>query len=172
MNDDKVKSESRQDSGKATKPAKLSRRTMLRAGATAMPVFLTLQNAEAVARTSNLISSAPGARSFGIPEVADGDVLCLDTSYADQLVSGKYDLGYGGATVNVIRPDVDYYPGEFSGGSGTPVYADEFCQMGGWRKYEEAGWNDVRLPTDGIVVSSNALLSVSSRVTIAITDLT
>jgi hypothetical protein len=172
MEDTKVKSESSEIIGRSGKAPKLSRRSMLRAGATAMPVVLTLQSGEALAVTSNLIGSAPGARSFNTEGVYDGDVLCLDTTYADPLTSGKYDLGHDGATVNVIRPDVDYYPGAEGGTSGTPIGPDEFCQAGGWRKYQEAGWNDVTLPTNGIVVSSTALNSVSGRVTIAITNLT
>ena len=160
MKDQKGKSQSTEIGGKSTRPASLSRRTLLKAGVTAMPVVLTLQSGAALARSSNLISAAPGARD------GDRNALCLDTTYSDPLGrSGKYDLGYDGTTVNVI-PDVDYYPGSEGGTSGVFVGTDVFCQDGGLRKYQDAGWNYVDLPTNGIVVSSVALNSVGSRTTI------
>ena len=126
---------------------------MLKAGLTAMPVVLTLQSGEALARSSNLISAAPGERNI------DGDALCLDTTYAE-VRGGKYDLGYDGTDVNVI-PDANYYRAEDAGRSGGYVGADVFCQDGGSMKYQGAGgWNHVDLPTNGIVVSSVALNSV------------
>ncbi len=137
-----------------------------------MPAILTLQSGAALARSSNLISAAPGSRT------RDGDVLCLDTSTADRLDNGKYDYhdpGYG--TVNVI-PDEDFYPADRGGRIGRrgrfgrrgrrrdAMSADMFCESGGSRMFHEGGWHQVDLPSNGIVVSANALNSVSSRVDI------
>ena len=137
-----------------TQPTSISRRKMLKAGLTAMPVVLTLQSGEALARSSNLISAAPGMRNI------DGNALCLDTRTADLLSGGKYDLDTRDATVNAI-PDVDYYLSR--GFKGEPISADTFCELGGSRQYHAGGWHQVDLPTNGIIVSANALNSVSSR---------
>ena len=139
-------------------PKSISRRALLRGGVTAMPAILTLQSGAALARSSNLISAAPGSRN------ADDNALCMDTSTADQLTSGKWDYrdpGYG--TVNVI-PDADYYPTTESGKSGEAWTAYTFCEAGGSRKFHDGGWHQVDLPSNGIIVSANALNSVSSRV--------
>ena len=146
-----------------TQPTSINRRKMLKAGLTDMPVVLTLQSGEELARSSNLISAAPGARNI------DGNALCLDTSTA-RLDGGTYDLGDSGhLNVNAI-PDVNYYP-LGSGKSVESISADTFCELGGSRQYQEAGWHQVDLPTNGIIVSANALNSVSSRVTTVLTDL-
>ena len=128
-----------------------------------MPVVLTLQSGEALARSSNLIGAAPaGTRN------TDGKALCLDTSTSSP-IADKYDLhdpGY--ATVNSI-PDADYYPLE-AGRSVDPTNADAFCNKGGTMQYHSGGWHKVDLPTNGIVVSANSLSSVSSRVDIFVRD--
>jgi len=164
VNSENRKSQSTADGDKSGRPLPLSRRTLLKAGATAMPLVLTLQSGEALARSSNLISAAPGQRN------ENRKALCLDTSTAEPVFDGhKYDLhdpGY--ATVNVIR-DADYYPvspdGD-GGRSGDPIGADDFCELGGGRQYHDGGWHQVDLPTNGIIVSANSLHSVSSRVDI------
>lgn len=126
-----------------------------------MPVVLTLQSGEALARSSNLISAAPaGTRN------AAGQALCLDTSTSTPMLdSTKYDIGDPGyATLNVV-PDVDFYP--LSGGrSDPPTSVDVFCTRGGSMKFHDGGWHQVDLPANGIIVSANALNSVSSRVDI------
>ena len=163
MIDQKSKSHSKV-ADESARPAPLSRRTLLKAGATAMPVVLTLQSGAALARSSNLIGPAPGSRN------TEGNALCLDTSTADP-VDGKYDLrdpGY--ATVNVI-PDVEYYPLD-SGRSVSPTTADTFCNAGGSMQHHAGGWHQVDLPTDGIIVSANSFSSVSANVDIALRDWT
>lgn len=134
----------------------LSRRAFLKAGSSAVPVVLTLQSGAALARSSNLISAAPdGTR-------VRGHAFCLDTSTAKPLLdSHKYDLGdpvY--ASINVL-PDQRFYPTK--GKSGVPVTADQFCRQGQTRYYHDSGWHEVRLPTNGVIVSATALTSVSSR---------
>ena len=126
-----------------------------------MPAILTLQSGAALARSSNLITAAPGSRT------SDGSVLCLDTSTADRLDGGQYDYhdpGYG--TVNVI-PDEDFYPTRRRRRRPRNAWsAERFCESGGSRVFYEGGWHQVDLPSNGIVVSANALNSVSSRVDI------
>lgn len=143
--------------GQQERPESVGRRALLRGGVAAMPAILTLQSGAALARSSNLISAAPGSRN------GDGNALCVDTSTLEQLTSGKYDFDDPGhATVNVL-PDEDYYPTN-TGRSGDAWSADEFCETGGSRKFHDGGWHQVDLPSNGIVVSSNALNSVSSRI--------
>ncbi len=128
-----------------------------------MPAILTLQSGAALARSSNLIGAAPaGTRD------AHGDAICLDTSTAFPLSgSNKYDLQDPGfATVNVI-PDAEYYP-LGSGRSADPMTADAFCELGGSNQYHDAGWHQIDLPANGIIVSANALNSVSGNVDILI----
>ena len=164
VNEEKRKSQSTTDGDKAGCPLPLSRRTLLKAGVTAMPLVLTLQSGEALARSSNLIAAAPGSRN------TDGDALCLDTSTAVPL-DGKYDLRDPGfATVNQI-PDVDYYPLD-SGRSVSPTTADTFCNVGGSMQHHAGGWHQVDLPTNGIIVSANSFSSVSAKVDIALRDWT
>jgi hypothetical protein len=125
-----------------------------------MPAILTLHSgaAAALARSSNLISAAPHS---------GGDAWCMETSTAELLSSGKYDYkdpGY--ARVNVL-PDTTYYEGP--GYAGEEWSAEKFCQMGGSRNYKspytgEKGTAILQGP--GIVVSSNAYNSISSRITI------
>ena len=156
MKDDSRKTGLAENGQTEKAPPKLSRRTLLRAGATAMPVVLTLQSGEALARTSNLIGSAVGSRD------ENGDVLCLDTTYEDILASGKVDIGDDGATVYTL-PDTDFYPGAGGGRSGGSITADMACQDGGFYKTHDGGWHAANLPQGGVVVSNVALHSVSAR---------
>jgi hypothetical protein len=138
-------------------PARLSRRTVLRAGVSAMPVVLTLQSGEALARSSNLIGSALGARDD------NGDVLCLDTTHEDILASGKIDIGDDGVDVHVL-PDTDFYLGSDGGTSGGSKTAEMACRDGGDLKtHASGGWHRATLPRGGVVVSNVALNSVSAR---------
>ena len=157
QDESKRKSQSKSEDDR---PTSMGRRAILRGGVTAMPVILTLQSGAALARSSNLIGEALGAR-----DKDTGDVLCLDTTptHIDQLSSGKFDLGDYGAKVNVIPSDVDYYPAYDGGASGVSVTPDAFCRDGGSRKYKDGGWNYVELPQNGVVVSNMALDSVGAR---------
>ena len=147
----------------------MGRRAILRGGVTIMPAILTLHSgaAAALARSSNLISAAPGARDV------NGDVWCMDTSTANLLPGGKYDFkdpGY--ATVNVI-PDTHYYEGP--GQSGAVKTADQFCESGGSANYKLSTGGSMQtgnLQSPGIVVSSNAYNSVSSRIDVWVNDWT
>lgn len=124
-----------------------------------MPVVLTLQSGEALARTSNLIGSAPGATD-------GGDVLCLNTSYATELDT-KYDLGLDGADFTRLPADAIYHP-DVSGGRASEyaTTAQQICESGGNWEMKDSGWCKVKLPQNNIVVSSIALNSVSTRIPI------
>lgn len=135
----------------------MSRRALLTSGAKAMPVVLTLQSGAALARSSNLISAAPtGTRD------AEGNTLCLDTNTVMPMASGsQYDMGQpASGMVNVIT-NHEYYaePNRSSTYYGGGVA----CERGGAHYYHDSGWREVNLPTNGIVVSATALVSVSSR---------
>ena len=163
MKDAKSKSESPSAGENASMPATLSRRSMLRLGATAMPVVLTLQSGEALARTSNLISAAPGAK--------DGDdVLCLNVTNAPTYGS-KYDLEWGSdytrlRTRTESFKDVTYHP-LVDGGQADEMglLANQACETGGSFRVKP-GSCTVNLPNTNIVVSSSAFMSVGGRVPI------
>jgi hypothetical protein len=126
-----------------------------------MPVVLTLQSGEALARTSNLLGPAPGAR-------VDGKVMCLDTTLEEIYESGKVDVGDDWATIYEL-PDTDFYSALDSGTSGASMTADMACQNGGYLKTHEPGmqWHKANLPRGGIVVSNTAMTSVNGRVPIS-----
>ena len=148
------------------KPAPMSRRALLRGGVTAMPAILTLHSGAALARSSNLISASPGSRD------GNGNVLCLETETgtAKMLDSGKYDFGSpGSGTVHVLE-DTYYYEGPGQGGA--KWTADEFCELGTTGNFKPLSGGKLQtydqLQGPGIVVSSNAYMSLSSRVDIVI----
>ena len=147
--------------GSSDKPASMSRRAVLRGGVTAMPAILTLHSGAALARSSNLISASPGSRD------GNGNVLCMDTSTADLLDNGKYDYhDPGSATLHVLE-DTYYYEGP--GQSGAKWTADEFCELGTSGNFKPLSGGSVQpynLDSPGIVVSSNAYLSLSSRISV------
>jgi hypothetical protein len=152
---------SRQTGQTENMPPRLSRRTLLRAGATAMPVILTLQSGEALARTSNLLSNSTGSR-------VNNKVMCLDTTGMPTYDNGKVDVGNDLMTVYEL-PDTDFYPGYESGKSGTPMTADMACQNGGFLRTYETGLqkHEANLPQGGLVISNTAMMSVSGRVPIS-----
>jgi hypothetical protein len=123
-----------------------------------MPAILTLHSGAALARSSNLISATP---------YEGGDAWCMETSTAELLSDGKYDYGdLGNARVNVL-PDSTYYAGP---GYSNPIgSAETFCNLGGSGNYKSpyTGKGETAvLQGPGIVVSSNAYNSISSRITI------
>lgn len=133
----------------------LSRRAMLKGGVRAMPVVLTLQSGAALARSSNLISAAA-------PHTRDsrGNTLCLDTGSVRHLRGGKYDFGQpADGVVNVIA-NRDFY---LTANRRDSTTTEDMCYDGGPYYFHEMGWHEVRLPTNGVVVSSTALISVSAR---------
>lgn len=162
-----------------SEPAKLSRRSLLKAGTTAMPAILTLQSGSALARSSNLISAAA-------PDTRDtyGRTMCLDTDSVRPATrdSGVYDVGDPAfARVTVIR-DKEFFAKESTQNRnrwGTAWGSDqetdddqmqrvsegEMCLRGGtYYTKTFAGWREVSLPQNGIVVSATALSSFSGRI--------
>lgn len=138
------------------RPQSPGRRQLLRKTAVSMPALLTLQSGAALARSSNLIGTAPlGTRD------AAGNALCLDTSRARSMGNGQYDLGEPAfGTVNVL-PDRVYYPDKNK--NSAPRSADMVCATGGTHYYKDRGWQQVNLPYNGALVSATSVASVSAR---------
>ena len=110
------------------------RRMLVRGAAAAVPTILTLHSGAALARTSNLISRAPGA-----PTDAAGNNLCLNERSAAEILDGgqRYDLG------DPVQAEVTQIP--TSDGrqfyatqdlSGDPVSGQTMCEQGGTFYYE------------------------------------
>ena len=136
---------------------KISRRAVLKGGAAAMPVVLTLQSGSALARSSNLISEAP-------PGTTDlsGNTLCLDTRTAYSVGdSTKFDLGEPAHGVVNVIPQQAFYTEPNRGGD--LVRPGTMCRRGGTYYYPNRGWHEVNLPTDGIIVSATAITSVMAQ---------
>ena len=144
------------------RPGPLSRRALIRGGAAAMPVILTLQSGAALARSSNLIGPAPP------PTDLDGPTLCLDANSVIPLSGqgAKYDLGeppYARVTAIEQR---DYYRNP---NSGPDLSEARMCRTGQISYYyQDPDWQQVQVP-NGIIVSATALSSFAGS--IIITDL-
>lgn len=155
MKDHKENNRPIQEKSKAT--PKISRRTLIRSAAVGMPAVLTLHPGAALARSSNMVGVAP-------PGTRDerGNALCLDTRTADKVIdSHQVDLGEPArARVNILS-DRAYYPEKNK--SRTPQAADAVCSRGGTHYYHENGWHEVQLPSNGVIVSATAMVSVSLR---------
>ena len=144
-------------------PKSISRRAVLRGGITAMPAILTLHSGAALARSSNLISAAA-------PDTTDnlGRTLCLDTNsvYASGDSGNVYDLGEPPvrAEINIVR-DRKYFDRRRR--PRMQVSESEMCTSGGeyWFNDRDGnGWQTVKLPSRGIVVSSGAMTSMADHV--------
>ncbi len=148
------------------RPAPLSRRALIKGGAAAMPVILTLQSGAALARSSNLI----GAASYDALD-ALGRRLCLDTSSV-YLVGGnseKYDLGEPPYARVTAIPDREYYHTRPNAGVPGRVSVADMCESSQIDFYYlDQGWQEVQVPK-GILVSATALSSFAGS--IYITDL-
>jgi hypothetical protein len=135
----------------------VSRRNLLKAGVTAMPAILTLQSGEALARSSNLIGSAPrGTRDH------QGNTLCLDTRNADVVANGEaFDLGEPAyAKINAIPGRPYFYQDRWD--RWHRVGPDYVCRRGREYYYYDGDWNKINLPRHGAIVSVTAVKSVSS----------
>lgn len=141
-------------------PESPSRRALLTSGAKAMPVVLTLQSGAALAQSSNTIGAAsPYTRD------AKGNTLCLDTYSVQELpLGGRYDLGHPvDAEVNVIRDRRYRYVDASGRRTRIRVAEHDMCRNGGTYAYRSGGWRYVELPSNGVVVSASALVSLSVR---------
>lgn len=178
-------------------PKSVSRRTLLKGTAKAMPMILTLQSGAVLARSSNMITAAS-------PETRDrrGRALCLDTDsvYPARGTRDAYDLGEPAfARVNAINErDYRVEPSMRSRSisesemcrRGVPGYykesrhrysedsAEDYSEDSGqdsysgltqsnWQESGRSGWQKVQ--TKGIIVSATALTSFAGN--IRITDL-
>ena len=161
MTDNRKKTDTAETKTGATKPALISRRSLLKQGAVAMPAVLTLQSGAALAASSAYIGSV----SLEASRIA-GHVHCLDVRNAEPLPNGTtfrfVDTDY--ADVYVI-PDGQYYPSQ--GQKESYVRADRYCSTGGTKFMKAdgyAGFPEVKLPENmnGILVSSTALNSITA----------
>ena len=106
----------------------LTRRLVMRGAAAAVPSILTLRSGAALARSSNLISTAA---DLSEPGGTDGQFFhCLDASSVEQVGVNRYDLGEPPqADVTAISADKAYYDSaEANANQVTPA---EMCQNGG-----------------------------------------
>lgn len=110
------------------------RRLFVRGAAAAVPTILTLHSGAALARTSNLISRAPGA-----PTDAAGNNLCLNERSAAEILDGgqRYDLG------DPVQAEVTQIPSNdgrkfyvSQDMSGDPLTGQQMCEQGGTFYYE------------------------------------
>jgi hypothetical protein len=171
-----------------------SRRRLLKGGATALPVILTLHSGAALARTSNLLSATD---YFETDEL--GRTLCVDATsvcpvdtdcpvvvddysglpvYDYSLVPEDeyseiyqiYDLGDPPhAVINVIRGEAEgriYYVNKDDKDSGNSIHPGLMCEQGGqyWYKPSSGPWEVVDVP-QGFVASSMAASSFAMEMT-------
>lgn len=113
------------------------RRRMIRGATAVVPTILTLHSGAALARTSNLISRAPGA-----PVDSAGNNMCLNEASVAEVMEGgqRYDLGDPVAAEVTNIPTTDgriFY--ENPDLSGSPLSGQEMCEKGGTFYYEAAG---------------------------------
>lgn len=163
MNDQKGKTQSRIIGDISTRPKSISRRAIIKGGATVMPAILTLHSGAVLARSSNMISASSPDTTDGM-----GRTLCVNKSsvvYADDH-SEIYDLGEPPyAECNVIRgpTEVQFYE---SKDKSTPIRPGAMCEKGGqfWSKPDGGGaWVASDLP-QGFVASAGAMTSIASYV--------
>ena len=136
--------------------------SLLRGGVTAMPVILTLQSGAALARSSNLISTAS-------PDTTDalGRTLCLNTNTVSPASDAgqAYDMGDPpSAEVTILRER------RYVNRRRRPrrrVAKSDMCLNGGKYWYNDRnglGWQSVEMPANGVVVSSGAMTSMADYV--------
>ena len=141
------------------RPVSVSRRAILKAGTASLPVILSLQSGAALARSSNLVSSAP----TGTRDPATGDAICMDSSTLTPLGEGQYDLGPNGYANVDMLPEQEYYVSG-TGRKDGPYTADDVCATSeGYFSYHDGlQWNDI-YSRQGIIISAGAYTSVSTN---------
>jgi len=144
---------------KGERPAKVSRRALIKGGVTVMPAILTLHSGAVLARSSNMISASSPDTTDGM-----GRTICVNKSsvvYADDH-SEIYDLDEPPyAEVNIIRgpTEVQFYETK---DKSTPIKPGAMCERGGqfWSKPQGEKWVASDLP-QGFVTSSGAWASIA-----------
>ena len=137
------------------------RREMIKGAAKAMPMILTLQSGAALAgESSGPISTTSAPESTAID--ADGNMLCLDTTYAKLVGNGKYyNLGDPGIMeISSYRADLEY--------RSAPNYVDssvltntQVCEAEAPCYWTTDGvdFQALNLPPNGVLISSGARAS-------------
>jgi len=140
------------------------RRTLIKGAAGTLPMILTLQSGAALARSSNLISSASA------PSATDSynRTLCMDGRSVYSVDGDRtdvYDLGEPPhAYVGAIN-DRDYYIWTEGSGLGK-VSPEEMCDRGGYYFTRQRwGWRKVYVK-QGMLVSATALSSFAGNIDI------
>ncbi|MGI9343461.1 MAG: hypothetical protein ACR2QV_11470 [Gammaproteobacteria bacterium] len=138
------------------------RRALIKGAAGALPMILTLQSGAALARSSNLISSASAESA----KDQYGRTLCMDGKSVYPVDSGPanvYDMGEPPeAVVSVIR-DRKYYIWSEGDGLGQ-VTTEEMCDRGGYYFVKRRwGWRKVYVKR-GMLVSATALSSFAGHI--------
>lgn len=151
---------------KGKRPAKVSRRALIKGGVTVMPAILTLHSGAVLARSSNMISAASSDTTDGM-----GRTLCVDknsVAYADDY-SEIYDLGEPPyAEVNIIRGPTErqFYYIEANKGTASAITPGAMCERGGtfhWKPVGGGPWEATNVP-QGFVASAGAMASIASHV--------
>ena len=150
---------------KATSDEKtvMNRRRFLSAGGKAMPVVLTLQSGAALARSSNLVSSA----GYDATD-EEGRTLCMEAdSVMDSSAGGSssahevYDLGEPAFGRVAAIPDRRYRTRPRW--RAQRVSRATMCERGGVYYYRDRGWKEARIK-HGMIVSATALSSFAGSV--------
>lgn len=138
------------------------RRAIIKGAAGALPMILTLQSGAALARSSNLISSASAESA----KDGYGRTLCMDGRSVypvDGEPGNVYDMGEPPeAVVSVIR-DRKYYAWSQGDGLGE-VTTEQMCDRGGYYFVRRRwGWGKVHVRR-GMLVSATALSSFAGHI--------
>lgn len=138
------------------------RRALIKGAAGALPMILTLQSGAALARSSNLISSAS-------PESAKdqyGRTLCMDGQSVYPVEGGPdnvYDMGEPPQAVVSAISDRQYYIWSQADGLGE-VTTEHVCERGGYYFVKRRwGWGKVYVKR-GMLVSATALSSFAGHI--------
>lgn len=133
------------------------RRALIKGAAASLPMILTLQSGAALARSSNLISGSSEASA----KDANGNTLCMDTSYATQIGDNLYDLGPFPEGVVNEYPNVIYKTLANNGSKSLTVGMQEVCESSidtAFYFQNGAGWQSVP-GGNGCLVSLTAISS-------------
>jgi len=139
-----------------------SRRKLIKGAAGSLPMILTLQSGAALARSSNLISSASAASA----KDRYGRTLCMDGRSVYPVSGGSggdlYDMGEPPHARVAAISDREYYIWTQADGLGS-VTPEEMCDRGGYYYVRRRwGWRQVHVK-QGMLVSATALSSFAGH---------
>jgi hypothetical protein len=136
----------------------LNRRRVLKVAVATAPFIATLPSGAALARSSNLIGTAPAANARD----AQGRTLCLDLrSGTGNYYNGALDLGQPPSGQLTAIKDRTYRVDDHIWSS--QISESEMCKKGGKYYYYSSGWRNVNVPK-GMLVSATALSSFAGSI--------